>query len=74
MISSSSSLLRKRRDQRLLHRFVDEFDIEERGRIGDRRMSPVQDTDLHELEWRDIRNELHTNALQRRPACRKIVF
>ena len=61
-------------DQRVRHRLVDEVDVEERGRIGDRGMPAIEDADLHQFVGRDVIDEHDADILQRRPAGGKTVF
>ncbi len=61
-------------DQRLLHRLMHEMDVHQPGRIGDRRMAAVEDADLHQLEGRDVVDELHADLFQRRPPVGEIVL
>ena len=61
-------------NQRVLHGFMHEVDVHQRGRISDCGMSAVQDPELHQLVWRDIGHESHAHVFERRTPERKLVF
>ena len=56
------------------HRLVNEMDVEQPGRIGDRGVTAVEDPDLHEFIWRDVGRERDPDRLQRRPPGRELVL
>ena len=74
MISSRSILAKKALDQRMVHRVMHEMDVEEARRIGDCGVAAIEDADLHELEGRHVRHELHARLLQRRAAIAEIIL
>jgi len=50
------------------------MDVEQAGRIGDRRVAAVEDANLHQLVGRDVPDEGRADRLQRRPAGGELVL
>jgi hypothetical protein len=50
-------------NQRVLHRFMNEVDIEQPG-LGDDRVAAIEDADLHPLPRRDVLDESDADLLE----------
>ena len=61
-------------DLPVLHRLVDEVNVEQAGGIGDRRMAAVENPDLHEFVRGDVARERDPDLVERRAAGGELVL